>query len=45
MEERGIGSMRVEDFRLGRKSEEQWGRRRERKNTVEWVTEMIRLNV
>ena len=45
MEERGIGSVREEDFRLGRKSEEQWVRRRERKNTVEWVTEMIRLNL
>ena len=33
-------------FVLGRKSEEQRGRRkRERKNTVEWGTEMNRLNV
>ena len=28
--------MSVEDFGLGRKSEEQRGRRREGKNTVEW---------
>ena len=44
MEESGRGSMRVYDFGLGRKSEEQRGRRRERKNTENWGTEMNRLN-
>ena len=37
--------MKVYDFGLGKKSEEQRGRRRERKNNVEWGTEMNRLNV
>jgi hypothetical protein len=39
------GSMMVYYFELGRKCEEQLGRRRERKNTVQWGTEMNRLNV
>ena len=39
MEESARGSIRVEDFGLGRKSVEQWGRRREIKNTVECGTD------